>query len=410
MSKILFIEPDRLLAESVAEHIESHLNLGSEIVESLEAASDCFLNNSGDYLAIILNLALSPDNYAPFDKIPTIVVTGSLPTSANKIAFASNVLDYVPDYTGYNLEYIIQLLKRGLFAESSKLLIVDRESVNISLMRKLLSNKGYSVIEARSGKEALNNLEADPDIRLMLVDGDICEENGFELIRSIRQQYKKNQLSIIPLCERANDYQRVSLLRNGASDCIEKPFKIEEFHVRVMNNLQLVEVLRELTENANRDFLTRLFNRRHFYEIGSKLYENARRGTLRLTLAMIDIDHMKTINDTHGHLTGDKALKTVSDGLLANLRATDVIARLGGEEFGVLCTDVKPGEAANIFERIRRLIAETRIPLETGHCRFTISTGVTEKMGTDFESMIHDADMLLYQAKEQGRDRVVISD
>ena len=177
-----------------------------------------------------------------------------------------------------------------------------------------------------------------------------------------------------------------------------------------MNNLQLVEVLRELTENANRDFLTRLFNRRHFYEIGSKLYENARRGTLRLTLAMIDIDHMKTINDTHGHLTGDKALKTVSDGLLANLRATDVIARLGGEEFGVLCTDVKPGEAANIFERIRRLIAETRIPLETGHCRFTISTGVTEKMGTDFESMIHDADMLLYQAKEQGRDRVVISD
>jgi diguanylate cyclase (GGDEF)-like protein len=407
MSKILFIEPDRALAESVAGQIEAHLAIRSEIVASVAAAGERFQENDGNYLAIVLNLQSSPENYAPFEKIPTIVVTGSLPTSPKKIAFASNVLDYVPDYTGYNLEYMIQLLKRGLFAESSKLLIVDDEPASLNLMRNLLSNKGYSVIPAKSGKKALEHLENDPDIRLMLIDGDICEAYGFSLIRTIRQTHKKNQLSIIPLCERSKDYQRVTLLRNGASDCIDKPFKIEEFHVRVMNNLQLVEVLMELTEHSRRDFLTRLYNRRYFFEIGAKLYENFRRGALKLTLAMIDIDHLKTINDTHGHLTGDTAIKTVAEMLSANLRATDVIARLGGEEFCVLCTDVKAGEAVNIFERIRRSVAEKPIPSERGEFHFSISTGVTEKIHESFEDMIHAADMLLYRAKENGRNLVV---
>ncbi len=408
MSKILYIESDLLLAESVAEHISAHLAIRSEIVASLAAAKDKFSQNNGDYLAVVLNLELSPDNYAPFENIPTIVVTGSRPTSARKIAFATNVLDYIPDCSGYNLEYLIQLLKRGLFADANKLLIVEDESATRNLMRNLLSNKGYSVIEAKSGKEALACLENEPDIRLMLIDGDICEKSDFSLIRTIRQDYKKNQLSIIPLCERANDYQRVTLLRNGASDCIDKPFKIEEFHVRIMNNLQLVEVLRELTEHANRDFLTRLYNRRHFYEIGGKLYENARRGALKLTLAMIDIDHLKTVNDTYGHLTGDRAIKAVARVLSGNLRATDLIARLGGEEFCVLCTEVKEGESPAIFERIRRAVAEQALALEQGSLHITISAGVTSKTGTSLEEMLHTADMLLYQAKEKGRNTVAL--
>lgn len=408
MPRILYIEPDRMLAESVAEHISAHLAIHADIVASLAAAQEQFSRDHGNYMAVILNLALSPEDYAPFESIPTIVITGGRPTSARKIAFATNVLDYIPDCSGYNLEYLIQLLKRGLFADSNKMLIVEDEPASRKLMRNLLSNKGYSVIEARSGKEALACLENEPNIHLMLIDGDICEKANFSLIRSIRQAYKKNQLSIIPLCERANDYQRVSLLRNGASDCIDKPFKIEEFHVRIMNNLQLVEVLRELTEHSNRDFLTRLYNRRHFFEIGGKLYENARRGALKLTLAMIDIDHLKTVNDTYGHLTGDRAIKAVARVLSGNLRATDLIARLGGEEFCVLCTEVKEGEAPVVFERIRHAVAQQALSLEQGGLNITVSAGVTSKTGTSLEEMLHTADMLLYQAKEKGRNRVVL--
>lgn len=408
MSKILFVESDRRLAESVAEHIRDHLGVDSEIIDTLAAATDCFIQNKGDYLAVIINLALSTDNYAPFEKIPTIAVTGNLPTSSKKIVFASNVLDYVTDYTGYNLEYIIQLLKRGVFAKSAKMLIVDNEPVWLNLMRNLLSNKGYLVLEARNGEAARALLESDPDIRMMLIDGDICEKNNYDLIRGIRENRKKNQLSIIPFCRRGNDYQRITLLRSGASDCIEKPFKIEDFHVRIMNNLQLIEVLGELTELANRDFLTRLYNRRYFFEIGNKLYENFKRGALQLHLAMIDIDHLKHINDTYGHIAGDKVIKAVAEIIGKSLRASDVIARMGGEEFCVLCTDIKVDEVMSVFERLRESVAEKTILLDQGSIHYSISVGVTGNIGTSLEGMIHEADTLLYQAKKQGRNVVVV--
>lgn len=407
MQKILLIERDNLAAESVAQHIYSHLSIESEIVDCLSGAGRLLEKNQEAYLAVILNLKLSPENYAPFKKIPTIAVTGGAPVSSRQIAFASNVLDYVPDYAGYNLEYIVQLIRRGLFAESYKMLIVDDEPLSLNLMKNLLSNKGYSVIGAVNEKQALSHLENNPGIRLMIVDGDICERNNLHLIRTVRKQYNKNHLSVIPVCERSNEHQRLTLLRNGANDCIDKPLRIEDFHVRVMLNLQLIELIKELTELSNLDFLSRLYNRRYFFEMGKKLYENFRRGNLKLTLAMIDIDHLKHVNDTYGHFAGDNAIKHVADKLCKNLRATDIIARYGGEEFSVLCTDVKPGEASTLFERIRRSVNETPVNAGQNSLTLTISTGVTSRKSESFEGMIHAADMLLYHAKQNGRNSVI---
>ncbi len=407
MPTLLIVEPDPLMAESVAEHLQAHVNVLAETAHSLEAAREKIDGFPGNYLTLILNLSLSPENYAPFPKIPTIVITGRIPTSAKKIAFASNVLDYIPDYNGYNLEYITQLVKRALYADESKILIADDERTTLNLMHRLLANKGYVVHKAGRATEVLDYVRTNPDIRMLIIDGDICEQKDFDLIRTLRQDFKKNQLSIIALCERSKEFQRTMLLRSGVNDCIEKPFRIEDFQVRVMNNLQLVEVLKELTEHSNRDFLTQLYNRRYFFEIGSTLYENYKRGALHLTLAMLDIDHLKTINDTHGHLIGDKAIKTVAEVLTTNLRATDVLARLGGEEFCVLSTDVKPNEARNLFERIRKEVHKQSLSTPRGSIRFSVSIGVTTGIAPSFEDMIHAGDMLLYEAKQQGRNRVV---
>ena len=407
MPTLLIVEPDPLMAESVAEHLQAHLNVLAETVDSLERAHNTINAFPGNYLALLLNLSLSPENYAPFPKIPTIVITGKIPTSAKKIAFASNVLDYIPDYNGYNLEYITQLVKRVLYADESKILIVDDERATLKLMHKLLANKGYVVREAGRASEVLDFVHSNEDIRMLIIDGDICEQKDFELIKALRQDLKKNQLSIIALCERSKEFQRTMLLRSGVNDCIEKPFRIEDFQVRVMNNLQLVEVLKELTEHSNRDFLTQLYNRRYFFEIGSTLYENYKRGALQLTLAMLDIDHLKTINDTYGHLIGDKAIKTVADVLTKNLRATDVIDRLGREEFCVFSTDVKPNEAKNLFDRIREEVHRQTLSTPCGTIHCSVSIGVTTGMAPSFEDMIHAGDMLLYQAKQQGRNRVV---
>lgn len=231
-------------------------------------------------------------------------------------------------------------------------------------------------------------------------------KNDFNLIRSIRENYKKNHLSIIPVCEKSKDYQRITLLRNGASDCIEKPFRIEDFHVRVMLNLQLVEVLGELTEQSNRDFLTRLYNRKYFFEIGKKLYENFKRGSLKLTVAMMDIDFLKHINDTYGHLAGDRAIRHVADKLSDELRDSDIIARLGGEEFAAICTNVDPGEEKPLFDRLRASIHEKPLHVGKHTLNISISTGVTSRIGTCFDDMLHTADKLMYRAKTGGRNLV----
>lgn len=408
MAEILIIDTDSVQAGTVAEHLRIHLEVSSTIFDSVESAGEKIASADIDIMAIILNLDASPENYSPFPDMPTIVVTNGVPTSGRQIAFAANVLDYIPDCRGYNLEYVLQLVKRVMFARNAKILVASKEKVNRTLMRKLLGNKGYSVIEASGAKAVMTSLYEHKNICMLLIDGDMCEEKNFAMIKNIRNDFKKNQLSILALCDRAMEYQRIMLLRCGANDCIDKPLRIEEFQVRVMLNLQLMEVISELTEFSNMDFLTRLYNRKYLFEIGSTLFENYKRDALELTLAMIDIDDMKSINDTHGHLVGDMVIKKTAKALNSNLRSADVIARIGGEEFCVLATKVRQDNAFAVFERVRKSINEEIIDTPAGPLKFGICIGATTGIRDSFEQMIHDADTLLYKAKAAGKNRVII--
>ncbi|MFO7861103.1 MAG: response regulator [Desulfosalsimonas sp.] len=250
MPNILIIESDPLLAESVAGHLHAHLKVSARIAQGVESAQKKVSDGSRPPVAVILNHWASPEDYAPLAGIPTIVVTNGVPVSAKQIAAFPNVLDYVPGAGGYHLDYILQLIKRVLFARNFKILLADPEKVNRTLMRRLLSHKGHFVTEARNEKEVRRDLQQHPDIRMLIIDGQMCADQNFALIRSIRNDFKKECLSVLALCEPQIEYQRLMLLRHGASDCIEKPIRIEEFQVRFMLNLELMETFFELTRSA----------------------------------------------------------------------------------------------------------------------------------------------------------------
>ncbi|MBA2880510.1 CheY-like chemotaxis protein [Desulfosalsimonas propionicica] len=250
MSNILIIEPDPLRAETVAVHIHAHLEVSSRIAESVESAQKNASDRCRPPVAVILSHWASPEDYAPLAGIPTIVVTDGVPVSAKQIAAFPNVIDYVPDTGGYHLDYILQLIRRVLWAGNFKILLADPEKVNRILMRRLLSQKGHFVTEARNEKEVRRDLQQYPDIRMLIIDGQMCADQNFSLIRTIRNDFKKDRLSVLTLCERNTEYQRLMLLRHGASDCIEKPIRIEEFQVRFMLNLELMETFIELTRSA----------------------------------------------------------------------------------------------------------------------------------------------------------------
>ncbi len=157
------------------------------------------------------------------------------------------------------------------------------------------------------------------------------------------------------------------------------------------------------------DTLSQLLNRREFYLQSINEWNNSQRDSTPLSFIMLDIDHFKKVNDTYGHECGDIVIKTVSDKLLAGTRDSDIVGRLGGEEFGIVLPNTNIHDAVDIAERIRQDVESTRIEYEGHMLHVTISIGVTaQNISTnDFSSLVSIGDKNLYTAKNGGRNRVV---
>ncbi|AWJ83972.1 hypothetical protein TSH58p_10845 [Azospirillum sp. TSH58] len=174
-----------------------------------------------------------------------------------------------------------------------------------------------------------------------------------------------------------------------------------------------VTALKESEERLRRlsitDSLTGVSNRRHFVEAAEQELARARRYGRPVTLLMLDLDHFKSINDTHGHAVGDEALRAFTAASRALLRENDLLGRTGGEEFAILLPETDIAGARMVAERIRRRTAELAVPAGDETVRFTVSIGVACcAAGTrDVDAMLSSADEALYRAKAAGRNRVV---
>lgn len=171
------------------------------------------------------------------------------------------------------------------------------------------------------------------------------------------------------------------------------------------------ELAQQLEHEARTDFLTGLSNRRHFLELATQELIRVRRYRSPLTLAMLDLDHFKTINDTYGHEVGDKVLIELAELCRRTLREPDVMGRIGGEEFAILLPQTTSAQAYEIAERLRAAISATSIPIERGlPVRFTVSVGITSFVSSDtnIDMLLSRADKALYAAKREGRNRVII--
>ncbi len=172
--------------------------------------------------------------------------------------------------------------------------------------------------------------------------------------------------------------------------------------------LEREQLMRQLEEQASTDSLTGLLNRRAFAARAQQEMVRAQRQQGALCVAVLDIDHFKKVNDTHGHDTGDAALKATAEACRRTLREVDVLARFGGEEFVVLLPDTPLADALQVAERLRLAIAALRLPLPDGELVFTTSIGVAAVTpGQPLEQALKAADEALYAAKHGGRNRVV---
>jgi diguanylate cyclase (GGDEF)-like protein len=172
-----------------------------------------------------------------------------------------------------------------------------------------------------------------------------------------------------------------------------------------VDQLELIGTLQDL---ATRDFLTGLPNRRCFLEQSQRQLHGVQQQDDWITVAMVDIDHFKHINDTFGHDGGDDALRACADTVAAHARSGDLVARFGGEEFCLMVPGLAPDEAADYFETLRQSVAQLQVPIGDSVLRMTVSIGLCciRPNHDSLHELITEADRQLYLAKAGGRNRV----
>ncbi len=410
MQRILIIEDHKATADLLADGIKTQLHIDVDVAYKL-AEAKLFLRMY-DYDLTIVDLVL-PDatsgeavDYVLSKKgNKVLVLSANIDNDFRKKILSKNIIDYIHKTPNF-VNDVVAALTRLKNNKSHTVLVVDDSMVFRNQMKNLLENLFLKVITVAHGEEALGMLESHPEISLVITDYNMPVMNGLELTKTIRQTYTKNDLHIIAISSSNDDQLTAMFLKNGANDYITKPYSKEEFTCRVNNSIELLESFQLITNHANRDFLTGLYNRRYFFKT---MEEYTQTQHPPFAIAMLDIDFFKKINDTYGHDVGDQAIVHLAEILHSSTNHTDLVARFGGEEFCIILKNMTRENALNALERIHLEVENSVIEVnEETQIRYTISIGATMYSEDEgLEESINQADMMLYNAKKEGRNRVI---
>jgi len=296
------------------------------------------------------------------------------------------------------------------------ILVVDDNKFIREVVSAMIIDNGHAAITADGHKQALDELKKDT-IDLVLMDIEMPEVNGFELTRMMREQHPQ-WFPIIFLSSNDSEEYLTKGIDAGADDYLTKPVKqvILSAKIRAMERIAnmrgaLARANKQLEILSSIDPLTQILNRRGLEEVLANAWQVNERQKGELSILMVDIDFFKPYNDNYGHPQGDKCLKQVSDSLSETLnRSTDTLARYGGEEFIVVLPFTPKDGARFKAKELNLSLLSKKIKHEYSSVLpyVTISIGIATKCASDnianVSELIKNADIALYQAKEQGRN------
>lgn len=300
----------------------------------------------------------------------------------------------------------------------ANILIVDDVEDNLEILGDILTFNGYEIQTARSGEAALKRAQdSRPD--LILLDILMPGMDGFEVCTRLKTDESTRDIPVIFVSSMTDIDSKVMGFKLGGVDYINKPFQHAEILVRVNTHITMLRLRKHLEEQnaelerlANTDYLTDLYNRRRFFHAAEEELAEATRNGLPISITLIDLDHFKQVNDTHGHLVGDRVLIHVAQLIRSRCRKNDVAARYGGEEFAILHPALDRQSAFLVAERIRKEVEGTPFLYEQDEIGVTLSAGVVDtdvcKNYLKIDDVLAWADIALYRAKDAGRNQVVV--
>ncbi len=296
-------------------------------------------------------------------------------------------------------------------------LVVDDQAFEVDKIKDTLRRDEDTVFDVATGLEAIE-LAKQQNLDLIIVSLNLAKEDGLRLCSHLKSNERTRSIPIV-MIGIEDELQRVAQgLEMGAHDYILRPIDRNELLARVRTQLRRKRFQERLRSNfeisismALTDPLTGLYNRRYFDVHMAKMLQKNEVSRKNMGVLMLDIDHFKSVNDTHGHSVGDEVLKAFAFRIKDCLRPFDLVARLGGEEFVVVLPDVSNDMAMLISERLRRSVCDKPIKCATATGDLSISTSIG---GTLVDSSVHSvedvmkrADEALYAAKHGGRNQVV---
>ncbi|VAW65834.1 Sensory box/GGDEF family protein [hydrothermal vent metagenome] len=290
------------------------------------------------------------------------------------------------------------------FERTPVILVADDDPSIRLLLRHVMEQCGYHVIEASNGIEAIQfTIKQLPD--LILMDAVMPELDGFRATEEIRKMPECESITVLMATSLDDDKSIARAFEVGACDYVTKPFNWSVLKHRVTRMLFAADAERKIRHIAYHDSLTGLPNRMLFMDRIDQAISRAEREQGQFALLYIDIDHFKVINDSMGHAAGDQLLNTVSERLRHVLRKSDTVARLGGDEFTVIIEGLQEAEwvitvANNILET---LLEPVKINSQEVHISGSIGIALYPQDGENFGTLLKHADTAMYKAKDKGR-------
>jgi diguanylate cyclase (GGDEF)-like protein len=410
MKKQIMIISDNLDRFIELQRKLNNLQYEAEIIDSITFNVKNFLDI--DIFVVDFSTEKSVIDYITKNSLKMIVVDKEYNYSNYKILSKLKIVDYITLDDDTAFKYCLRSINRFFNNKNYRILIVDDSPlVLISLEQHIRVVGIQTILKAKDGKDAIkvlyNEMENNRTIDLIFTDFDMPNMDGIELTKKVRESFAIDELPIIALSSHEGDNILSRFLKSGANDYIVKSSTRDEVICRLNLHLENLERNREIKELAKTDFLTGLPNRRSFFDRSQHIVNLAKRNKDVYSVAIIDVDLFKRINDIYGFPVGDLTLKLLGKLIQESLRASDIVARFSGEEFNILLPNTSLDKAFIVMDRLRNKVENIKVEYDRGRTlNFTISIGLAVGNDTDIERVFEIANRHLYRAKENGRNRV----
>ena len=299
-------------------------------------------------------------------------------------------------------------------------LIIDDDTINISNATEKLSVVDINVDATSSTQQAIT-MSQSKEYSLVIISTQMVDNDGLRAFSHLRAQSHLRNSPFLMYVDAGDEMTLNRGLELGIDDYLVSPLDMNELLARCVTQIKrknfqdaLKDNVRTAVNEAIKDPLTNMYNRRYLDEHLKQYIAQTSNHLKNMSIIMVDIDHFKEINDTYGHQVGDEVLKEFSKRMLFSTRAGDFCARYGGEEFAIILSYTNKKVIHIVAERIRGLIENSNFPISInppGSIKCTASFGIANiREGDTPESLIKRADDCLYQAKSSGRNKVVSED